>query len=339
MYVSATAKPAQSTQSVGHSSLGIRHFDAVPRPKIFGYEVAMRWTIFYLSSPILFCYATSCYAPQTHLMYPPTGNLGRYQLLAQDSEHSTDPHALPSSKLLFLRIRLREIFWDLWRRRYFRLIGLIAAILFVGVLSKTYFNSFIDPILWKAENFAFDEQAKPSYLDAHPKSPLVLRLAIMSRVDEFERRKALRETMLNGVFPQDVKLDYRFVVGRADSLWTRLRMSLEVSSHDDMLVLQDLKDVQNRLSEKRYRALEWVRFFTLAIFHTCVESSARPTRYHTMNTITQWPWTLTRFVALVPLRGDSVMITLNSSLGTSPFSLHECYPIWYTSRTLSPTTT
>ncbi|PPQ90239.1 hypothetical protein CVT25_012999 [Psilocybe cyanescens] len=74
----------------------------------------------------------------------------------------------------------------------------------------------------------------------------------MSRVDEFERRKALRETMLSGVPDRDVQLDYKFFVGRAEGLWTRFRLSLQVSKHGDMFVLEDLKDVQTRLSEKRY---------------------------------------------------------------------------------------
>ncbi|KAH9478080.1 hypothetical protein JR316_0010317 [Psilocybe cubensis] len=185
-------------------------------------------------------------------MYPPTGNTGRYQRLSQDPERILDPHTSSSSKSLLFRIHLRDVLRDLWRIRYARFMGFLTAVLLIGALGKIYMTD--SPI---TDVFAFDQNEKPLYLNTHPQTPLALRLTIMSRVEEFERRETLRQTMLNGVFSKDVHLDYKFVVGRAVGLMARARIFFERLSHDDMLILEDLNDVANRLSEKRYAALQW----------------------------------------------------------------------------------
>lgn len=118
-------------------------------------------------------------------------------------------------------------------------------------------------------DFMFNITPKPRYLDAVTsvdRSPLVVRLAIICRVDGFERRQAIRDSVLDGVPGADVTLEYRFFVGRVrDAIedteeGRRIvrRIERENEVHGDVVVLSDVEDVPERISEKRFAALRWV---------------------------------------------------------------------------------
>ncbi|KAF9554340.1 hypothetical protein CPC08DRAFT_766796 [Agrocybe pediades] len=104
---------------------------------------------------------------------------------------------------------------------------------------------------------------RPDYLNASVDRPIVIRLTIISRADEFERRQAFREAILDGVSENYVQLAYKFVVGRPVEPDSRTDHAVlqaireENNKYDDLLVLEDIKDVPARLSEKRYAALKW----------------------------------------------------------------------------------
>ncbi|KAF9555442.1 hypothetical protein CPC08DRAFT_765951 [Agrocybe pediades] len=113
-----------------------------------------------------------------------------------------------------------------------------------------------DTFQWDPNVFKF-EQPKPAYLDAPVSVPLVIRLAIISRPDGFEKRQALRESMLKGVPSTHVQLDYKFFVARADSWTTKLKIAKEKIYYGDIEVLGSIRDVPGRISEKRFAALKW----------------------------------------------------------------------------------
>ncbi|KAF4618237.1 hypothetical protein D9613_011614 [Agrocybe pediades] len=113
---------------------------------------------------------------------------------------------------------------------------------------------------------------RPGYLDLPMPSsePLVIRLGIMCRVDGWEKRSALREAMLSGVPDAYVKLEYKFFVGTASNTTTgKLRSKGESAAvvmqkvreesekFGDMVVLEDVEDIPERISEKRFQALRW----------------------------------------------------------------------------------
>lgn len=83
----------------------------------------------------------------------------------------------------------------------------------------------------------------------------------------------MREAVLAGVKADDVRIDYRFFVGRAkdgvEGLNTKLRLVKENHLYNDVVVLDQFRDVPERLSEKRFEAIKWVRIFFLS-FEICV---------------------------------------------------------------------
>ncbi|KAF4610835.1 hypothetical protein D9613_006489 [Agrocybe pediades] len=118
-------------------------------------------------------------------------------------------------------------------------------------------------VKWGPDDFNFTAQ-RPRYLDVSVDRPVVIRLTIMTRVDEFERRHALRQAMLDGVSKKHVHIAYKFVVGRpvmGDNSSTNHTMLQAIGKenelYDDVLVVEEIKDVPKRLSEKRYAALKW----------------------------------------------------------------------------------
>lgn len=126
----------------------------------------------------------------------------------------------------------------------------------------------LSPPVLAPEAFAFKATTKPYYLSRGLDKPVVIRLGIIARVDAFERRQALREAMLSGVPAQDVKLDYRFFVGQpkekgAKRLRIKLELAKEQREYGDVIVL-DQEDITERISEKRFHAIQWVSFFFFA---------------------------------------------------------------------------
>lgn len=196
-------------------------------------------------------------------MYPPNGHSRGYSALPTDPE-SAGTHEIYHPPL---RKRLSEF----TRRPYFRPVSLIFTGLFLIFLLKSHnsrdsgrTHSPVSAITWPNETFSFALQPKPPHLDTPLEKPLVIRMAIISRVDGFERRQALRDAMLVGVPAQDIQLDYRFFVGKAhennpDGPSMKEKLKEENQKHNDVVVLDDLPDVPERISEKRFAALKWVR--------------------------------------------------------------------------------
>lgn len=134
--------------------------------------------------------------------------------------------------------------------------GLISFVMMATVLMTIY------EILWGGA-MIFHPYSKPAYLNLPVDRPLVLRLAIIARVDGFERREAIREAVLDGVPASDVSLEYKFFVGRArgnslEAERTMRKLEHENSVHGDIVIMRDIEDVPERISEKRYNALKWV---------------------------------------------------------------------------------
>ncbi|KAF9000317.1 hypothetical protein BDQ17DRAFT_1327874 [Cyathus striatus] len=106
--------------------------------------------------------------------------------------------------------------------------------------------------------FAFDIDPRPKWLDKDPiGGPLVLRVAVMSAPYEFEKREAIRDTIFRGVRESDVNLEYRFFTGSTTDESILPRLSEEMDAHKDIISLDGIPDMPERLSEKRYAALKW----------------------------------------------------------------------------------
>ncbi|KAF9000318.1 galactosyltransferase-domain-containing protein [Cyathus striatus] len=190
-------------------------------------------------------------------MYPPQSH---YSRLATDPENAD----IPIHSRWALLVRLRP-----WIRPA-AIIG-TTLLLVVVVLVHYAGGSFKDvnipyvtapiPGFPNEKSFAFDKNPRPSWLDENPVGgPLGLRIAVVSRADEFDKRQALRESVFLGVRDTDVKLDFRFFVGAPVGLthWvTSVRLSQENRTYGDVVVLEDIDDIPERLSEKRYAALKW----------------------------------------------------------------------------------
>lgn len=79
-----------------------------------------------------------------------------------------------------------------------------------------------------------------------------------------------RDSMLAGISKKYVDLTYKFFVGRpiADEDTNQSifdAISKENKAYDDVVMLKDIKDITERLSEKRFSALKWVRFLWVPI--------------------------------------------------------------------------
>ncbi|KAF9000325.1 galactosyltransferase-domain-containing protein [Cyathus striatus] len=109
--------------------------------------------------------------------------------------------------------------------------------------------------------FSFEDIPKPGWIDKPAKSPLVLRIAIISAPDESERRQVMREAVLRDIKESEMRFEYKFFIGVATG-WLRgsalnLSVSRESQKHQDIVVLDEIEDIPERLSEKRFSALKW----------------------------------------------------------------------------------
>ncbi|KAF8512596.1 hypothetical protein BU17DRAFT_53988 [Hysterangium stoloniferum] len=117
--------------------------------------------------------------------------------------------------------------------------------------------------LFPSTAYGFSSTPRPAYLDITPPQPLILRVAIMSRRNEFERRQALRNYVISGLPETDVQFQYRFFVGMGKDAMEEAgsdmseRLQDEKSIHGDVIILKDIEDTPERLSEKRYSAVKW----------------------------------------------------------------------------------
>ncbi|KAF9555193.1 hypothetical protein CPC08DRAFT_712226 [Agrocybe pediades] len=189
-------------------------------------------------------------------MYPSLdGRAGQYIPLSHDLEHDE----LEQQQHYAPRSRLRRITKARWfRPAVFTFIVIFLVTLFWHTGWKKRSRRRPAPeVDWVEDAFEFEGHEKPHYLDAPMDRPVVIRLSIMSRVDEFETRQTLRETMLDGIKPSEVKLDYKFFVGRAEDeeVWKELRP--RILKESDVVILDHIVDIKPRLSEKRFEGVKW----------------------------------------------------------------------------------
>ncbi|KAF8903681.1 galactosyltransferase-domain-containing protein [Gymnopilus junonius] len=181
----------------------------------------------------------------TTTMYPPSS---QYSLLPTDPEDIDSPadplDAPPTSRPISSWLNVNS-----FRTRRFAFLA--AGSLIVFILAGLYWRHVFQ------ETVVFPED----WLDTPPAEPTVLRIAVITRVDGFERRKAVREAMFKGVRKEDVTLDYRFFVGAApkDTNGTIVHRLVEEENKkfNDIVMLDKIDDIPERLSEKRYAALKW----------------------------------------------------------------------------------
>ncbi|KAF4618453.1 hypothetical protein D9613_010179 [Agrocybe pediades] len=134
-------------------------------------------------------------------------------------------------------------------------------VLSVGSISISIF--LFTFIMSKLGYYDFDfHGARPQYLDTPLPRPVVIRLAIISRSDEFSRRQLLRETMLSGLPSDYVKVEHRFFTGEVPNGITedtgiRDLLDREIRQHDDLQILDGIEETWKRVSEKRFAALKW----------------------------------------------------------------------------------
>lgn len=185
-------------------------------------------------------------------MYPPT------------AQYTSLPTSDPG--LTYQPSRALHRLTNVRRKRFSRPLLFLLSLSSLAIVIYTLSTTFSSPdastpgttSAWAPEDLIFNA-SRPAYLSSHPATPLRLRLAIISRVDEFHRRRLLRETVLRGVGEEDVKMDYKFFVGRPEGWLIRMKLWWEGWwAGNDVLVLEMLKDIPQRLSEKRFRALQWV---------------------------------------------------------------------------------
>jgi len=196
-------------------------------------------------------------------MYPPNPSV--YTRLPTDPEEAPPSHQKYLHKVFFSR--------SLHLRTYLRLRWiLVAAIFLLTVLahvSRGYLQK-LKFVLFPSTAYAFSSTSRPAYLDIIPPEPLMLRVAIMSRRDEFDKRQALRNYVVSGIPKTDVHFEYRFfvgvekgntsvVMGAVEGAWSGISQMIEDEKrvHGDVIILKDVEDIPERLSEKRYSAVKW----------------------------------------------------------------------------------
>ncbi|KAF4611242.1 hypothetical protein D9613_006478 [Agrocybe pediades] len=187
-------------------------------------------------------------------MYPPTSrSTALYTSLPTTNPDDGDLSARYGPSTSFRRnLRGRLLAYSSSRRVRWVLCSVMLALLYIA------YRYFTRPF-WAKGTFKFDEEPRPAYLDDDVLQPLVIRLAIISRADEFEVREALREAMLTGISQRDVELEYKFFVGKPTGLkkfWTSRRLSKEMEEYEDVVVTK-ISDTKSRLSERRLVALKW----------------------------------------------------------------------------------
>jgi hypothetical protein len=96
-------------------------------------------------------------------------------------------------------------------------------------------------------------------------APLVLRIAVISHPEETDRRDAIRANVFSDLPTNEVKIDYRFFVGRTNGQrlhkWSMTTLDEmvedEQAKYGDMHVLK-FKESSSMLGVKRHAALQWV---------------------------------------------------------------------------------
>ncbi|GJJ08033.1 hypothetical protein Clacol_002240 [Clathrus columnatus] len=119
--------------------------------------------------------------------------------------------------------------------------------------------------------FTFDKEPRPSWMDSPPtQPPLSLRVAVLSHPKEVQRRQLIRDNIFKGVRRNEIQIDYRFLVGLpADGNYFSKKkvekLREEGKEHGD-LVIVEIKEAFDRVSEKRFAALKWANSFSNASY-------------------------------------------------------------------------
>ena len=180
-----------------------------------------------------------------------------YTRLATDEEHGDLASSSSSPKTWSEKLRG-------WIRPLAIALTTLLSLLVVLILLKT--TGAQDPKpqhppipSYPDNTFSFEKDSRPSWLGKPPAGgPLVLRVAIVSRVDEFDRRQGLRDSVFTGIRESDVTLNFRFFVGTSTDADVNERLSQENATYGDLVQL-NIADKKQRVSEKRFGALKWVR--------------------------------------------------------------------------------
>jgi len=172
---------------------------------------------------------------------------------SEDTENAiTDPINFPPPPTLVTR-RI----WSLLRRlRYpllcFSITGLISLFFLLCYVALSHLGYY---------DFVFDGP-RPDYLNTTVPKPLIIRLALISRVDGYERRQILRDLMLTGIPSKYAKIEYKFFLGHlpgsASNTTLNSILAKENMLYDDLEILENIDDIPQRISEKRFAALKWV---------------------------------------------------------------------------------
>ncbi|GJJ06704.1 hypothetical protein Clacol_000899 [Clathrus columnatus] len=115
--------------------------------------------------------------------------------------------------------------------------------------------------------FAFDKESRPLWMDSPPtQPPLSLRVAVLSHPKEVQRRQLIRDNLFKGVRRNEIHIDYRFLVGLPvdgdNVVEKKVEQLKEEEKEKGDLVIVEIKEAFNRLSEKRFAALKWADSFS-----------------------------------------------------------------------------
>jgi len=102
---------------------------------------------------------------------------------------------------------------------------------------------------------------RPQYLRTEIVDPVVIRLAIMSRASNFNGRRLLRDTMLEGIPPAYARVEYLFFIGKPVGGMNDTSLQNEVARENQIyndLEILDIDDSWNTISVKRFFAIRWV---------------------------------------------------------------------------------
>ncbi|TEB20908.1 hypothetical protein FA13DRAFT_175354 [Coprinellus micaceus] len=181
-------------------------------------------------------------------MYPPQAQYSRLPTDPENTGASTPSRT--ASAIHRFRSSLRA----------FAIVRVVVILLVVALAWRFISKSRRGPV---KPAFAFDDEPRPTWLDTPPPgAPLRLRVAVISRANEFDRRSAIRDSIFRGVPPSDVKTDFKFFVGAPTGIvnwWSKVQSKVEreMTVYGDVVLLKDIDDIKERLSEKRFAALKW----------------------------------------------------------------------------------
>lgn len=156
----------------------------------------------------------------------------------------------------------------------------------IPILRLTLILSAVAFALWKTiatvlyRPFGSYQGPRPPWLEVKPAQPLRLRVAIISRPNEFDVRMALRESVLWDVPKSDVEMEFWFFVGRhsrEDGPKIVRKLKSENDWYGDVVML-DIDDIPERVSEKRFAALKWVSYRAYSQRVKVLTSSVRQER-------------------------------------------------------------